>query len=50
MGESRGIYRVFVDKPEGRRLLGSPGCRMEDSIGMDVQKVERGALTRLIGV
>jgi hypothetical protein len=45
MGESRGICRVFMGKPEGKRLLGRPGCRMEDSIEMDIQKLECGALT-----
>ena len=25
MGERRGIYRVLVRKPEGRRPLGDPG-------------------------
>jgi hypothetical protein len=24
MGESRGVYRVFVGKPEGKRPLGRP--------------------------
>jgi hypothetical protein len=26
MGESRGVYKVLVWKPEGRRPLGRPGC------------------------
>ena len=30
MGERRGIYRVFVGKPEGKRPLGRPRCRWED--------------------
>jgi hypothetical protein len=50
MGESRGIYRVFMGKPEGKRPLGRPSCRMEDSVEMDIQEVECGALTGLIGV
>jgi hypothetical protein len=25
MGERRGVYRVLVGKPEGRRSLGRPG-------------------------
>jgi len=25
MGESRGVYRVLVGKPEGKDLLGDPG-------------------------
>ena len=27
MGEDRGVYRVLVGKPEGRRLLGRPRCK-----------------------
>jgi len=50
MGESRDVYRVFGDKPEGWRPLGRTSCRMESSIEMDTQEVECGALTGLIGV
>jgi len=34
MGESRGVYRILVGKPEGKKLLGSPRRRWEDSIKM----------------
>ena len=27
MGERRGVYRVLVGKPEGKRPLGRPRCR-----------------------
>jgi len=27
MGERRGIYRVLMGRPEGRRPLGRPKCR-----------------------
>ena len=27
MGEGKGVYRVLVGKPEGRRPLGRPRCR-----------------------
>jgi len=37
MGERRGVYRVLVGKPEGRRPLGRPRRRREDSIEVDVQ-------------
>ena len=50
MEESRGLYRVFVGKSEGKRPLGRPSCRMEDSIEMDIQEVECRALTGLIGL
>jgi hypothetical protein len=39
MGERRGVYRVLVGKPEGKRPLGSPRRGWEDSIKMDLQEV-----------
>ena len=39
MGEGRGLYRVLVGKPEGKRPLGRPRRRWEDSIKMDLQEV-----------
>jgi hypothetical protein len=42
MGEERGVHRVLVGKPEGRRLLGRPRPRWEDNIKMDVQEVGGG--------
>ena len=36
MGEERGVYRVLVGKPEGRRPLGRPRCRWVDNIRMDL--------------
>ena len=41
MGERRGIYRVLMGRPEGRRPLGRPKSRWEDNIKMDLQKVGR---------
>jgi hypothetical protein len=38
MGEDRGVYRVLVGKPEGRRPLGRPRHRWEDNIKMDLQE------------
>jgi len=35
MGEERGVYRVLVGKPEGRRPLGRPRRRWMDNIRMD---------------
>ena len=43
-GERRGIYRVLVGKPEGKRLIGRPRRRWEDNIKMDLQKVGRGGM------
>jgi hypothetical protein len=39
MGEGRGVYRVLVWKPEGKRPLGRPTHRLEDNIEMDLQEV-----------
>jgi hypothetical protein len=39
MGERRGIYRVFVGIPEGKRPLGRPRRRWEDSIKMYLQEM-----------
>ena len=39
MGKRRGIYRVFIEKPEGKRPLRRPRCRCEDNIKMDLQEV-----------
>ena len=39
IGERRGVYRVLVGKPEGRRPLGRPRRRWEDNIRMDLREV-----------
>ena len=39
MGEGRGVQRVLVGKPEGKRPLGRPRHRWEDNIRMDLQEV-----------
>jgi hypothetical protein len=36
MGERRGVDRVLVGKPEGKRPLGRPRRRWEDNIKMDL--------------
>jgi len=41
-GERRGVYRVLVGKPEGKRPLGRPKHRWEDNIKMDLQEVGWG--------
>jgi len=38
-GGSRGVYRILVGKPEGKRPLGRPRRRWEDNIKMDLQEV-----------
>ena len=44
MGEKRGVYRVLVGKPEGKRPLGRPRRRWVDNIKMDLQEVQCGCM------
>jgi hypothetical protein len=39
MGEERGVHRVLLVKPDGKRPLERPRRRWEDNIKMDVQEV-----------
>jgi hypothetical protein len=39
IGEKREVYRLLVEKPEGKRPLGRPGHRWEDNIKLDLQEV-----------
>jgi hypothetical protein len=39
MGEERGVHRVLVGKPEGKRPLGRPRRRWKDNIKMALQEV-----------
>jgi hypothetical protein len=42
MGEERGVHRVLVGKPEGKRPLGRPRRRWEDNINRDLQEAGGG--------
>ena len=42
MEEGRGVYKVLVGKPEGKRPLGRPRRRWEDNIKIDLEEVGRG--------
>jgi hypothetical protein len=44
MEEERGVYRVLVGKPEGKRPLGRTRLRWEDNIRMDLQEVGCGGM------
>jgi hypothetical protein len=44
MAEGRDVYRVLVEKPEGKRPMGRPRYRWEDSIKMDLQEVGCGGM------
>jgi hypothetical protein len=43
-GERRGVYRVQMGKPEGKRPLGRPRRRWEINIKMNLQEVGCGAM------
>jgi hypothetical protein len=43
MGERKGVDRVLVGKPEGKRALGSPRPRWEDDNKMELQEVGCGS-------
>ena len=42
MGEVKGVYRVLVGKPEGKRPLGRPRSIWVDNIRIDLQEVGCG--------
>ena len=44
VGERRGVYRVLVGKPVGKRPLERLGHRWEDTIKMDLQEVRCGVM------
>jgi hypothetical protein len=44
MGEGRGVYRVLVGKPEGKRPLRRPRRNWEDNIKADFQEVGCGGM------
>ena len=43
-GRGESIYRVLVEKPEGKKPLGRPRHRWEDNIKMDLQEVGCGGM------
>jgi hypothetical protein len=42
MPEERGVLRVLVWKPEGKRPLERPRPRWEDNVKMDLREVGEG--------
>jgi hypothetical protein len=44
MGERRGVCRVLVGKPEGKRPLGRPRHRWENNIKLDLQELGCGGI------
>jgi len=47
MGKRRGIYRVLVGKPAGKRPLGRPRHRWEDNVKRGLQEVGCGGMDRI---
>jgi hypothetical protein len=43
-GEGRGLCRVWLGKPEGKRPLGRPRPRWEDNININLQEVGCGGM------
>jgi hypothetical protein len=41
-GDGRGVYRILVGKPEGKRQLGRSRRRWETNVKMDLQEVGCG--------
>jgi hypothetical protein len=44
MGEERKLYKVLVEKPEGKRPLGKPRRRREDGIRIDLSEIGSGSV------
>jgi len=44
MGESRGVYRILVGKPEGKRPLGRPRPRWEENIKINLEDLGYGGV------
>ena len=44
MQDRRGACRVFVGRPEGKRLLRRPRHRWKENIKMDLREVEWAAM------
>jgi hypothetical protein len=42
MGEERKVYRVLMEKPQGKRPLGRSKRRWEDGIRMNIRKIGCG--------
>jgi hypothetical protein len=44
MREERKLYKVLVEKPEGKRPLGRPRSKWEDGIRMDLRQIGLGSV------
>jgi hypothetical protein len=48
MEEMKNVYKVLVEKPEGKRPLGRPTRRWEDTITKDFERIFWKSLTGFI--
>jgi hypothetical protein len=39
MGKGRGVYRVLVGRPKGKRPVGRPRNRWEDNLKLDLREI-----------
>jgi hypothetical protein len=46
IGERRDAYKVFVEKPEGHRLLEKTRCRWEDNFKMELWLLRKDSAPR----
>jgi hypothetical protein len=44
MGEKRNVYRLLVEKPEGKRCIGRPRHRWTDNIKRDLLEIGFGGV------
>jgi hypothetical protein len=44
MGEERKLYKVLVEKPEGKRPLGRPRSRWKEGMRMDLREISLGSV------
>jgi hypothetical protein len=44
MGEERKVYKLLVEKPEGKRPLGRPRRRWEDGITVNLREIGWGSV------
>jgi hypothetical protein len=45
--ERRGVYRVLVGRPKGKRPLGRPRCTWEDNIKLDLREIGINGANRI---
>jgi hypothetical protein len=42
--DERNAYIILVGKPEGKRPLGRPRCRLVDNVKMDLREIRLGGM------